>query len=153
MSGAWLLPAIVGWLALAGNHPTHTSAAELSQEPGGTIRVVIRIFADDIGETVGAPPGQTPTGEALRAYLTGRFTILEPSGAAVALAWDDGTRNGDVLTVRSRPRVAGKLSGARVTNRVLTERFADQVNVVRATYAGRSATLIFTRGDGPKALR
>ena len=37
-------------------------------------------------------------------------------------------------------------------NRVLTERFADQVNLVRATYAGRSATLIFTRGDGPKAL-
>lgn len=152
MSGAWLLAAIAGWLALTGSHPTHTSAAELSQEPGGTVSVVIRLFADDIGETVGAPPGQKPGGEALRSYLADRLVILDRSGTRVVLAWDDGMIRGDVLTLRSRTRVGSELSGAKVTNRVLTERFADQVNVVRATYAGRSATLIFTRGDGPKAL-
>jgi hypothetical protein len=150
VSGAWLLAAIVGWLALAGSHPTHTSAAELSQEPGGTVSVVIRLFADDIGETVGAPPGRKQAGEALRRYLSDRFAIVDRSGARVALQWDDGAISGDVLTLRSH--TPGELAGAKVTNRVLTERFADQVNLVRATYAGRSATLIFTRGDGPKAL-
>jgi hypothetical protein len=143
----------MGWLALPGSHPTHTSAAELSQEAGGVVSVVIRLFADDIGATLGAPPGQKPTGEALRSYLAHGFVILDRSGTRVALAWDDGVLSGDVLKLRSRTRVAGELSGATVTNRLLTERFADQVNVVRATYAGRSATLIFTRGDGPKALQ
>jgi hypothetical protein len=152
VSGAWLLAAVVGWLALPGSHPTHTSAAELSQGPGGAVSVVIRLFADDIGETLGAPPGQQPTGEALRSYLADRFVILDRWGTRVALAWDDGVLSGDVLRLRSRTRVAGELTGAKVTNRVLTERFADQVNIVRATYARRSATLIFTRGDGPKAL-
>lgn len=152
VSGAWLLSAMVGWLAFAGSHPTHTSAAELSQEPGGMVSVVIRLFADDIGETVGAPPGRKPSGAALRRYLTDRFAIVDRSGARVALRWDDGAISGDVLTLRSRTRIAGELAGAKVTNRVLTERFADQVNLVRAAYAGRSATLIFTRGDGPKAL-
>lgn len=152
VSGAWLLTAIAGWLAFPSGHPTHTSAAELSQGPGGTVSVVIRLFADDVGATVGTPAGRTPAGEALRSYLTDRFVIVDRSGAPVALAWDDGSLNGDVLTLRSRSRVAGQLAGAKVTNRVLTERFADQVNLVRATYAGRSATLIFTRGDGPKAL-
>jgi len=152
VSGAWLLAAVVGWLALPASHPTHTSAAELSQEASGAMSVVIRFFADDIGETLGAPPGQKPTGDALRSYLADRFVILDRAGIRVALVWDDGVLSGDVLKVRSRTRVTGRLTGAQVTNRILTERFADQVNVLRATYAGRSATLIFTRGDGPKAL-
>ena len=152
MSGALLLSTMVGWLAVAGNHPTHTSAAELSQEPGGGVSVVIRLFADDIGATVGSPPGRKPAGAALRHYLADRFAIVDRSGTRVALSWDDGVISGDVLTLRSRTRIAGDLTGAKVTNRVLTERFADQVNLVRATYAGQSATLIFTRGDGPKAL-
>jgi hypothetical protein len=151
VSVAWLLAAVVGWLALPVSHPTHTSAAELSQA-GEAVSVVIRLFADDIGETLGAPPGQKPTGEALRSYLADRFVILDRSGTRVALAWNDGVFSGDVLELRSRTLVTGELTGAQVTNRVLTERFPDQVNVVRATYAGRSTTLIFTRGDGPKAL-
>ncbi|MBA3316855.1 MAG: hypothetical protein H0T50_02045 [Gemmatimonadales bacterium] len=152
MSGACLLPLIAAWLVFAGGHPTHTSATELSQEPGGAVSVAVRLFADDIGPAVGAPPGQQPAGASLRGYLTGRFVLLDRSGAPVALAWDGGSLHGDVLTVRSRARVSGGLKGATVTNRLLTERFADQVNLVRATYGGRSATLIFTRGDGPKAL-
>lgn len=152
VSGAWLIAAFVGWLVLPGRHPTHTSAAELSQDRAGTVSVVIRLFSDDIGAAVGAPPGQKPEGAALTSYLNGRFAILDRSGAQMALAWDAGAIIGDVLTVRSRARIAGGLSGATVTNRVLTDRFADQVNVVRATYEGRSATLLFTRGDGPKAL-
>jgi hypothetical protein len=39
-----------------------------------------------------------------------------------------------------------------VASRVLTERFEDQVNVVRAICDGRSATLIFVPGDGLKSL-
>ena len=46
----------------------------------------------------------------------------------------------------------GGLAGARVTSLVLCERFEDQVNVVRAAYAGRTTTLLFTRGETAKAL-
>jgi hypothetical protein len=152
VSSVWFLAAIVGWLAIPGAHPTHSSATELSQEGGEVVTVVIRLFADDIGETLSAPPGRKPTAEALRNYLADRFVIFDRPGRRVALAWDAAVLSGDVLQLRSRTRVAGGLQGSKIMNRVLTERFADQVNLVRATYAGRSATLIFTRGDGPKAL-
>ena len=69
-----------GWRLPAG-HPTHTSAAELFQEAGGTVRVVIRLFADDIGATVGALAGPEAGGERLRSYLTDRFAILDRTGA------------------------------------------------------------------------
>jgi hypothetical protein len=48
--------------------------------------------------------------------------------------------------------VSGGLTGTRIRNRLLCDRFPDQVNVVRATYDGRSATLLFTPGDPAKPL-
>ena len=140
VSGGWLIAALAVLLAPASRHPMHTSSAELVHE-ADSVRVVIRVFADDIA-AVGA----------VRPYLGERFGIVDRSGQTVRLEWAGSEVVGDVLTIRMRGRVAGGLSGARVNDRVLTDRFADQVNVVRAAYAGRAATLIFTRGDGPKPL-
>jgi hypothetical protein len=140
VSGAWFLSALVALLMPAATHPSHTSSAELVQD-GDSVRVAIRVFADDIG-TVGA----------VRPYIRARFGIADRTGNAVFLEWAGTEAAGDVLTIRLRGRVPAGLSGARVSNAVLTDRFADQVNVVRAGYQRRAATLIFTRGDGPKAL-
>ena len=140
VSGGWLIAAIAVLLAPASRHPMHTSSAELVHQ-ADSVRVVIRVFADDIA-AVGA----------VRPYLGERFVIVDRSGQPVRLEWAGSEVVGDVLTIRMRGRVAGGLSGAGVNDRVLTDRFADQVNVVRAVYDGRAATLIFTRGDGPKPL-
>jgi hypothetical protein len=140
VSGGWLIAALALLLVPASRHPTHTSSAEVVQE-ADSVRVAIRVFADDIA-TVGA----------VRPYLGDRFGIVDRSGKAVQLQWAGSEVRGDVLTIRMRGRVAGGLSGAKVSSRVLTARFADQVNVVRAAYDRRAATLIFMRGDGPKAL-
>jgi hypothetical protein len=39
-----------------------------------------------------------------------------------------------------------------VASALLCERFEDQVNIVRASYADRSVTLLFTRGDASKPI-
>ncbi len=140
VSGGWLIAALALLLAPASRHPMHTSSAELVHE-GGSVRVAIRVFADDIA-AVGS----------LRPYLDTHFGIVDRHGQAVRLEWAGSEAVGDVLTIRMGGRAAGGLSGAKVNNLLLTDRFADQVNVVRAEYDRRSATLIFTRGDGPKAL-
>ena len=54
------------------------------------------------------------------------------------LAWAGAERTGDVILLRLRARCRGGLAGARVTSLVLCERFEDQVNIVRAAYAGRT---------------
>ncbi len=140
MSGPWLV-ALAAWLAPFAAHPTHTSSAELVQERD-SVTVAIRVFADDLG---------SPTESELGRYLRERFQLAE-RGRGVALAWRGSERKDDVVIVRLGGRLEGSLAGATVTNRVLTERFSDQVNIVRATYAGRTSTLLFVRGDGPKAL-
>lgn len=140
VNGAWVLSVLVALVVPAAGHPSHTSSAELVHD-GDSVRVVIRVFADDIG-TVGE----------VRPYIGERFVIVDRSGTVVPLVWTGAAAAGDIVTIQMRGRIAGGLSGAKVSNRVLTDRFADQVNVVRAAYDRRAATLIFTRGDGPKAL-
>jgi hypothetical protein len=61
-------------------------------------------------------------------------------------------RTGDVVWL-TLTAPGTTLDGLRVSNRVLVELYADQVNIVQATVGARRASLLFTRGDGAKALR
>jgi hypothetical protein len=140
VSGGWLLTALTALLLPPAGHPSHTSSAEMVQG-GDSIRVAIRVFADDIA-AVGP----------VRHYIEARFGIVDRKGNAVSLEWVGAERAGDVLIIRLRGHLPAGLSRAKVRNGILTDRFADQVNVVRAAYQRGAATLIFSRGDGPKAL-
>jgi hypothetical protein len=127
-------------LLSAARHPTHTSSAELTCA-GDSVHVTIRVFADDA-----SAPGP------IRVQVQDRFRIVDRHGKAIGLAWMGAEPDGDLLRIRLGGRAPSGLSGATVANQILTQRFADQVNVVRATCNRRAATLVFTRGDGAKAL-
>jgi hypothetical protein len=140
-------------LSGAGAHPMHTAVAELAQQdPRGTTTVQIKVFADDLQAAVALPADAGAADSAMARYLRGTFALMDRRGRPVRLAWAGAERTGDVILLRLRGEVAGGLAGARVTSLVLCERFEDEVNVVRASYAGRTETLLFTRGESPKAL-
>lgn len=134
-------------------HPMHTSVAELTQQDaGGVTSVQLRLFADDFEAAVHPPADGPATDTATASYLRGTFALADRQGRPVRLAWEGMGRTGDVILIRLRGTVAGGLARARVTSLVLCDRFPDQVNIVRATYGGRTATLLFTRGEASKAL-
>jgi hypothetical protein len=134
-------------LPLLGAHPLHTSVTELTHEPATrTAAVTVRVFADDFTAAAG-------TGDSAAArYLQSRLTLADRAGRPIALRWERLEVAGDALLLRLRAEAPRGLAGARVWQTLLCERFDDQVNIVRATYAGRSATLLFSRGDEAKAL-
>lgn len=145
-------------LALAGGraHPMHTAVAELTQvDAAGHATIQVRVYADDIQAAVAATGVAVSevADSALARYLRGTFALADRTGRPVRLAWAGAERTGDVILLRLRAEVPGGLAGARVTGLMLCERFEDQVNVVRATYAGRTTTLLFTRGEASKVLR
>jgi hypothetical protein len=131
---------LAAMLPSATRHPTHTSSAELTCA-GDSVHVTIRMFAED-----------APEGGLVRVQVRDRFRLADRRGVAIELAWMGAEPAGDLLLVRIGGRTPIGLSGATIVNQILTDRFTDQVNLVRAACAGRAATLIFTRGDGPKAL-
>ncbi|MGH7629408.1 MAG: DUF6702 family protein [Gemmatimonadales bacterium] len=132
---------------LLGAHPMHTSVTELAHEPASrTVAVTVRVFADDFTAAAGAGDS------AAAAYLRPRLTLTDRAGRPIALRWERLEPAGAALLLRLRGDAPAGLAGVRVTHTLLCDRFDDQINIVRATYAGRGASLLFTRGDPPKTL-
>ena len=142
-------------LALVGGraHPMHTTVTEVVQaDARGHVSIQVRVYLDDLRSAVLTRVGTAGADSAMARYLRGTFALADRTGRPVRLTWTAAEPAGDVILFRLRGEVPGGLAGARVTNLVLCERFEDQVNVVRAEYAGRTTTLLFTRGETAKAL-
>ena len=152
MSATWAALLAVG-LAAGRSHPMHTAVAEVvQQDDGGATSVQIRVFADDLQAAVPLPQDRAGADSALARYLRGTFALTDRRGRPIALRWDGVQRTGDVVLLRLRGDVPGGLAGARVTSLLLCERFSDQVNIVRASYGGRTTTVLFLRGEASKGL-
>ncbi len=130
----------------------HTAVAEIVQRDGPTAEISIRVFADDFGTVVPAASGGAAADSAMSRYVRGRFAVADRAGHPVRLQWVGAEREGDVILLHLAVPLPEGLGGSRVASALLCERFEDQINIVRATYGGRSTTLLFTPGDGSKVL-
>jgi hypothetical protein len=131
-------------------HPMHTSVAEV-REAAGRVVVTIRIFPDDLRAAV-PDAAKANSDSSLATYALRRFVVAGRDGRPVPLRWMGMERVGDVVRLQLEGDAKGGLAGAAINHRLLLDRFPDQVNVVRATYDGRTATLIFLPGDAAKRL-
>jgi hypothetical protein len=125
-----------------GAHPTHTSSALVREAPGGA-QVTVRVFRDDLAR-VARGSG------AVAAYVRRTFTLADASGRPLPLAVGAIRAEGDAVVIEGT--VTGSLAGGFVRHGVLCDVFDDQVNVVRLAGTGRSRTVLFRPGDGPKRL-
>ena len=141
----------------AHSHPLHTTLTEISLAPDGQLQIVLRAFVDDFSAAVAghsgpmSPPIATPTDSAIARYLGGAVSVSDAAGRHIALAVVGTRRSGDLLWVTLRAPVAGRAAGVHLTNRVLFERYDDQVNIVQTSIEGRRQTLLFTKRDGAAA--
>jgi hypothetical protein len=138
-------------LAAGGFQQNPTAVAARRVGGAATTAITIRVFADDF---LAALPdaGAAAADSAMSRYLRGSFALADRSGRPVRLVWRGAEWAGDVVLLRLEARVTGGLAGARLISLLLCERFEDEVNVVRASYDGRTETMLFTRGETAKAL-
>jgi len=140
------LAALVGALAL---HPLHTTLTQLAyRDSDHMVEATVRVFADDFRAALRADVSDS----AAVAYLRSTFTLADHAGRPLAIAWCGLRRTGDLLWLCLQAPAAQGLSGLRVRVALLFERYADQINIVQASYTGRRAALLFTSGDAAKAL-
>jgi hypothetical protein len=147
------LIALTAALLLAARHPMHTAVVEITHDDASRSAALrIRVFADDFGAAVRASPGTGAADSAMARYVRGTVSLIDRSGQPASLRWESAERMGDVILLRLSAPAPEGLSGGRVHSTLLCERFEDQVNIVRVLSGGRTTTLLFTRGDQPKAL-
>jgi hypothetical protein len=131
----------------------HTAVVEISYQPAsGVAAIQIRVFRDDFGTVVARGPNGSPVDSSMAGYVRHTFHLIDRSGRALPLYWQRAEQAGDVVVLRLTAPVPEGLQGAQVASALLCDRFEDQVNIVRASYGGHTSTLLFTRGDGAKAL-
>jgi hypothetical protein len=166
----WARGAALGFAVLVGSaarpalanppaalHPLHTTLTELSYDPSTRVlNVTMRVFTDDFSAAV-LPRGRggadvVPPDSAMLRYVTERFAVAPPGTRPAALRWCGVRRDGEVLFLCLRATDQGSPAGGRMRNALLSEVFADQVNIVQASYGGGRRTLLFTPRDGTKTL-
>jgi hypothetical protein len=135
--------------ALAGTHPLHTTFTEVVEVPGGAT-VTVRAFTDDLSRAVhgGAAPGDS----AVAAYVRARLVLTDPSGRLLALTFTGQHQTADLTWLSFSVSPTSGLAGLRIANRLQTELYPDQVNLVQARYSSRSETLLFSASDGARTL-
>lgn len=127
------------------SHPIHSSTLILRDGPArGQLAVELRAFIDDF------PPGDT--GEAIEKYLADKVTILDRKKRRIELRYRSHMIDGAVLKVQLMADAPFGVSGGSVRNRLVQEKFADQVNVVEIATGGRHALLVFLASDGEKPI-
>ena len=135
----------------AGTHPLHTALAELTYQPDSQfVRIRIRVFTDDLTAALSTPIDFSLPDSLLSRYARRTLALTDQAGRPLRLRWEGSEWSGDTVLLQLRAKLTGGLQRARILAALLWERFPDQVNIVRATYGGRTVTLLFTRGDGAK---
>lgn len=141
-------------------HPLHTSLAELAYDTGtGAVQLSLRVFVDDFSraaiafqkkhggvKSASAGPAQSP----LIGYAIASFVLTDARGRRVAFTSCGGKRVGDLMWLCFKGQSSGPL---RVVSEVLFDTYRDQINIVRASSAGKTTNLLFTPGESAKLIR
>jgi hypothetical protein len=135
-------------------HPLHTTMAEVTIDRArNTLRVVVRVFADDFATALDASGRTGSWDERAARYLVRAVAIVDEARRPLAMR-DCGTRRqGDLLWLCAEATLPAVLaSRLSFRDRMLCELFADQVNVVRVTDGARTRTMLFTHGHTDKPI-
>jgi hypothetical protein len=142
-------------------HPLHTTITTISYDARThVLTAMMRLFVDDLARAVRQRSGgaavrvgaSTGDDSAATEYVRTMFTVAGDDGRSTPLAVCGLRRTGDVQWICLRATLPHGLAGLRIADTVLTELYADQVNVVMADDTQGHASLLFTRGDKVKSL-
>jgi predicted PhzF superfamily epimerase YddE/YHI9 len=135
-------------------HPLHTTMAEVTVDRAhNTVRVVVRVFADDFGTAMNAAKVTGSWDARAAAYLSAALTVTNEKRERLPMR-DCGTRRqGDLLWLCAEASVSpAQMQRLSLRDQMLCELFADQVNVVRITDGSATRSMLFTRGDAAKSI-
>jgi len=86
-------------------------------------------------------------------YARASFMIADRAGRVLSLASCGGKRVGDLMWICFHTSAPSGPAGFQVADKILFDLYADQINIVQATYGGKKVSLLFTHGDGCRRVQ
>ena len=152
-------------------HKVHVSVSQLEyNQKAQSVEIVLRVYADDLENALSQHAKRQvkldPTTankdkrvvETVMAYLRDNFQLKDKAGRAVRLNWVGMEWQTDMywLYVEGKmpavPANSNALEGAQLKNKVFSELFDDQVNIVNAKIQNKQFGLMFESKDGFKTI-
>jgi hypothetical protein len=134
-------------LASAPPHPIHSSVTSLTVDARtAVVAIDVRVYTDDLEQALGADWLPRIAG-----YVSHSIVLRAADGQRLPL----GSCGVTIVEGMARICMRGGLrstTGLRLGVTLLTERFADQVNVVKTEVAGRSQTMLFVKGAAERVM-
>jgi len=138
-------------------HEIHSTLTVVRVERAA-IELRIRAFADDLSASVAAMHGRAAPADSsvvpgeLDRYVRANVRATDRDARVLPLEPCGIERTGDAYLLCYRITGAPSRQVARLTNRMLTERHADQVNIVQFLVGGARRSVLLTRDSAPASL-
>jgi hypothetical protein len=146
-----IVPALLLAAVPLAKHPLHSTLTTIAWDSRThTLQVAVRVFTEDLSDGLARGTVASPDSAICR-YARAALTVRDRAGRSLATGRCTIERSADVTWIRLEAPTTDP-SGCRFLNAFLFELFEDQVNVVQAKLGGRTQTIVFTRGDGPKPI-
>lgn len=142
---------------VANAHEIHTTHTAITADATG-YTLTVRAFADDLSASVAkfrgltAPKDSSVVVSDLLAYASARLAVTDIRGTPLPMTSCGLKRAQEVYLVCLRIAAPVAATTLRVSNQMLAELHADQVNIVQCEMAGTRRTNLFTRGRAPASI-
>jgi len=140
-------------------HPLHTTLTEVTVDSAThTVRVMVRVFADDFGTAVmrqahlAAAPAGRAWSDAADRYVSTAVAVTDRTNRPVALRSCGTRRSADLLWICLEGTTLESPHELRGRNSMLCDLFDDQVNIVQFAAGAQKHSVLFTKDDGVKRL-
>jgi hypothetical protein len=142
-------------VAVSALHEFHTSLAQVHyNQANQSFEITLRVFTDDLEAaltlmnnhtkvTIDAPQAEKLIGH----YLNKNFVLLDKNNQKKELSFIGKEVEVDVTWIYAEVPVAEPPKGWQLQNSVMTELFADQVNIVNLKYLSTIRTLMFKTNE------
>ncbi len=153
------------------SHKVHVSVSQLEyNQKAQSVEIVLRVYADDFENALSqhakrqvkfdpaAINKDKRIAETVMAYLRDSFQLKDKSGRPVRLNWVGMEWQVDMFWVYVEgkmpavPTNSNALEGAQLKNKVFSELFDDQVNIVNAKIQNKQVGLMFESKDEFKTI-
>lgn len=144
-----LFPILAAVASASLTHPLHTTLTTIEwRAETRRLEIVVRAFTLDLNDALARRARHRTACD----YAQDAIVVRDAAGLVPTTGRCTARDSGDVTWIWMETRVVDRAAGLQVSNALLFESFEDQVNVVQTTLSGRLRTVLFTRGDGPKAI-
>lgn len=136
-----LIIGFYGVLSVTTDHDIHVSVTDIEISTDGKIEVVIKVFLDDLMQSMGLelgaelPDDYAGSDDLINKFLENNLEV-KINGQNIAYELEDTTPSSPAIWITLIGETLDKIETIEINNKILIDQFDDQTNMINVSYGG-----------------